>query len=113
MEGVIEEGSNKMPLSFFLIRLLSEFRNQEVSQAVSQMRGGYYPTEENHEYTDNDVQEEDMSPIAEDKSNVRTFDDPFAEEKQSVDEDEEFRKYQEEEARMEHMENEQEDFDRM
>jgi hypothetical protein len=27
IEGVIEEGSNKLPLSFFLIRLLNEFRN--------------------------------------------------------------------------------------
>lgn len=35
IEGQVEDGSNKMPLTFFLIKLLSEFRNQEVSNAVS------------------------------------------------------------------------------
>jgi hypothetical protein len=38
IEGFLEEGSTKLPLTFFLVKLLSEFRNQEVSQAISQNR---------------------------------------------------------------------------
>jgi len=34
LEGLVEEGTNKMPLTYFLIKLLSEFRNQEVPQAM-------------------------------------------------------------------------------
>ena len=34
IEGAMEENSNKLSLSFFLIRLLNEFRNQDVGQAV-------------------------------------------------------------------------------
>ena len=31
VEGFVEDGSSKLPLTFFLVKLLSEFRNQEVS----------------------------------------------------------------------------------
>lgn len=70
IEGQVEEGSNKMPLTFFLIKLLSEFRNQEVSNAVSQRQFGNFG-----DYADNEPGI--PSPINErnERSNNRSYED--------------------------------------